>query len=117
MSTLLLIGLVAAAAGFIYWAYTTLVGNASVKDTVESLTVEKAVETLKTEAKKDLDLNKDGKVDLGDAVEGVKKAIENKPENPTMLKELKIFLEDMDKRKRTNWRVTFPWLVPVIDHL
>jgi nitric oxide synthase oxygenase domain/subunit len=74
MSTLLLIGLVAAAAGFIYWAYTTLVGNASVKDTVESLTVEKAVETLKTEAKKDLDLNKDGKVDLGDAVEGVKKA-------------------------------------------
>ena len=36
MSTLLLIGLVAAAAGFIYWAYTTLVGNASVKETVES---------------------------------------------------------------------------------
>jgi hypothetical protein len=74
MSTLLLIGLVAAAAGFIYWAYTTLVGNASVKETVESLTVEKAVETLKAEAKKDLDLNKDGKVNLGDAVEGVKKA-------------------------------------------
>ena len=72
MSTLLLIGLVAAAAGILYWAYTTLVGGASVKDTVESLTVEKAVETLKAEAKKDLDLNKDGKVDLGDAAEGVK---------------------------------------------
>ena len=74
MSTLLLIGLVAAAAGILYWAYKTLVGGASVKDTVESLTVEKAVETLKTEAKKDLDLNKDGKVDLGDAAEGVKTA-------------------------------------------
>ena len=74
MSTLLIILLVAAAAGVLYWAYTTLVGNASVKETVESLTVEKAVDTLKAEAKKDLDLNKDGKVDLGDAVEGVKKA-------------------------------------------
>jgi len=50
-------------------------------------------------------------------LEGVKKAIENKPENPRMLKELKIFLNDMDRRKRTNWRVTFPWLVEVIDHL
>ncbi len=74
MNTLLLILVVAAFAGLAYWVYTTLVGNASVKETVESLTVEKAVETLKTEAKKDLDLNQDGKVDLGDAVEGVKKA-------------------------------------------
>jgi len=48
---------------------------------------------------------------------GVRKTIENTPYNPENLKQLKAWLDKMDARKKTNWKETFPWLVPVIDHL
>ena len=48
---------------------------------------------------------------------GIKKTLENTPYNPAHLRGLKEWLNKMDKRKKTNWRLTFPWLVPVIDYL
>jgi len=48
---------------------------------------------------------------------GVKKTIENTPYNPAKLRALRSWLDKMDARKKTNWRLTFPWLVPVIDDL
>jgi hypothetical protein len=53
---------------------------------------------------------------LYDYLEGVVKSINNSlPFNPIRLMAFKAFLDKMDKRKKTNWRETFPWLVPVID--
>lgn len=46
---------------------------------------------------------------------GVSMRIENTPHKPNRLDELKKFLDIMDIRKKTNWRETFPWLVPIID--
>jgi hypothetical protein len=48
---------------------------------------------------------------------GIKKTIENTPYSPENLLKLKLWLDKMDARKKTDWRQTFPWLVPVIDHL
>lgn len=53
---------------------------------------------------------------LYDYLEGVVKSINNSsPFNPLRLIAFRVFLDKMDKRKKTNWRETFPWLVPVID--
>lgn len=48
---------------------------------------------------------------------GVKMRIENTPYRESKLIQLKHFLDLMDKRKRTNWRTTFPWLVELMDQL
>lgn len=46
---------------------------------------------------------------------GVKVRIENTPHNPEQLSRLKVFLDQMDRRKKTNWRTTFPWLIEILD--
>jgi hypothetical protein len=33
------------------------------------------------------------------------------PPNVPMIKNLHVFLNEMDRRRSTNWRITFPWLV------
>lgn len=45
---------------------------------------------------------------------GVKARIENTPHNPEQLSRLKTFLAQMDQRKKTDWRITFPWLIEIL---
>lgn len=73
MSSVLVLLLVVAGAAVLYWAYTTIAGDKSVKQTFEEMTVESAAKALKEEAKKDLDLNNDGKVNVEDVKEAGKK--------------------------------------------
>jgi hypothetical protein len=42
---------------------------------------------------------------------GIYKQIENTPVNNDMIKTLKIFLDEIDRRRNTNWRNLFPWLI------
>jgi hypothetical protein len=49
-------------------------------------------------------------------MEGVIKSVNNSiPFDQQKLQSFKIFLDKMDKRKKTNWRETFPWLGEVLD--
>jgi pyruvate-formate lyase-activating enzyme len=41
---------------------------------------------------------------------GIIQQIEAGPRNPGMIEELKIYLNEMDRRRGTDWRPLFPWL-------
>ena len=73
MSTLVILLIVAAGAVVLYKAYTSVAGDKSVKQTFEDMTVEAAAKAVKEEVKKELDLNKDGKVNVEDVKEAGKK--------------------------------------------
>jgi hypothetical protein len=42
---------------------------------------------------------------------GIYKQIENTPVNDDMIQTLKIYLDEIDRRRNTNWRNLFPWLI------
>jgi hypothetical protein len=42
--------------------------------------------------------------------EGIFNEIENSPAIPDKIEKLKLILDQLDSRRGTNWRVTFPWL-------
>lgn len=46
---------------------------------------------------------------------GVRLQINAAKENPTELKKLQVYLNELDRRRNTNWRETFPWLTGVLD--
>jgi organic radical activating enzyme len=48
-----------------------------------------------------------------DYVNAIFKEIVETPTNHNMIKELKIFLDDIDKRRNTDWRSIFPWLINI----
>lgn len=41
---------------------------------------------------------------------GIATQIESAPKNPKMIETLKIYLDEIDRRRNTNWRELFPWL-------
>jgi organic radical activating enzyme len=43
-------------------------------------------------------------------MKGIANQIEMAPKNPEMIKTLKIYLDEIDRRRNTNWRELFPWL-------
>jgi hypothetical protein len=57
--------------------------------------------------------------DLGvkEHMRGIAKMLESRPRNPLELLKLRIFLDEMDRRRRQNWRSVFPWLAPELDPL
>ena len=46
---------------------------------------------------------------------GIAQEIETHAANKQELTNLFIFLNEKDRRRKTNWRETFPWLVEVLD--
>lgn len=42
---------------------------------------------------------------------GIAKQVASKEKDEVKIKELKVFLEEMDRRRKTNWREIFPWLI------
>ena len=57
-------------------------------------------------------LDKKSTIDIGvyEALESMKKLINKNPMNITKVNELKTYLDQLDTRRKTNWRTTFPWL-------
>jgi organic radical activating enzyme len=57
--------------------------------------------------------------DLGvkEHMRGIAKMLENRPRKPLELLKLRIFLDEMDKRRHQNWRSVLPWLAPELDPL
>jgi pyruvate-formate lyase-activating enzyme len=51
---------------------------------------------------------------VGGYLKGIARQAASKGKNSAELINLKVFLTEMDRRRSTNWRTTFPWL---IDHL
>lgn len=49
---------------------------------------------------------------------GAVEVMENSPEgNPELMKDLRVYLDELDRRRSTNWRKTFPWLQSTLDNL
>lgn len=42
---------------------------------------------------------------------GISKQIAANPKDKEKIEDLKVFLDEMDKRRKTNWREIFPWLI------
>ncbi len=47
-------------------------------------------------------------------MKGIWKTVNATPHSPDLIASLKGFLDEMDRRRQTNWRVTFPWLVDTV---
>jgi inhibitor of KinA sporulation pathway (predicted exonuclease) len=41
---------------------------------------------------------------------GIYKQVDTTPANNDMIETLKIYLDEIDRRRNTNWRSLFPWL-------
>jgi hypothetical protein len=41
---------------------------------------------------------------------GIAAKIMSRPKNPEAIKNLKVYLDEIDRRRNTNWRNLFPWL-------
>lgn len=50
-------------------------------------------------------------------MEGIRKKINTYTKNPDTIKQLKIFLDEMDRRRGLDWRKTFPWIEKEIDNV
>jgi organic radical activating enzyme len=50
-------------------------------------------------------------------MQGVRQQIASTKKNPTEIKKLRTYLDELDRRRNTNWRETFPWLTGVLDVL
>jgi len=48
---------------------------------------------------------------------GIKDATINCDRQPDLIKDLAIFLDEKDRRRNTDWKKIFPWLVKEIDHV
>ena len=48
---------------------------------------------------------------------GVQQQIEKARANPVEQQKLKTYLNEIDRRRNTNWRETFPWLTGVLDNV
>jgi hypothetical protein len=44
-------------------------------------------------------------------IQGYKQSINNGKHNPDLIDKLKIYLDELDARRGTNWKPLFPWLV------
>lgn len=73
MSTFLFAVVGLAVIGGLYYLYSKVIGNKTIKDTYEEMTLKEAAAAVQKEVSKELDVNKDGKVDVKDAKAAVKK--------------------------------------------
>ncbi len=48
-------------------------------------------------------------------MQSIATSIENAEVNLEELKNLKVFLDEKDRRRGTNWKITFPWLVQIFN--
>lgn len=48
---------------------------------------------------------------------GIKSRVDNSQRDIVKIGQLKIFLDEMDHRRNTNWRQVFPWLAKEFDHV
>lgn len=52
-----------------------------------------------------------------DYMQGILMPIRNSKSNQDEMRNLKIFLDEKDRRRNTNWMETFPWLVKELEHV
>jgi len=50
-------------------------------------------------------------------MQGVRQQIASTEKNITEINKLRTYLDELDRRRKTNWRETFPWLTGVLDVL
>jgi len=50
-------------------------------------------------------------------MQGIQKELNTTKRNELGLEQLKIFLDEMDRRRNLNWQQTFPWLVKELKHV
>lgn len=50
-------------------------------------------------------------------MQGVRQQIAASDANPLEINKLRIYLDELDRRRNTSWRKTFPWLTGVLDVL
>jgi organic radical activating enzyme len=50
-------------------------------------------------------------------MQGVRQQISAAEKNPAEINKLRTYLDELDRRRNTNWRKTFPWLTGVLDVL
>jgi len=50
-------------------------------------------------------------------MQGVRQQISAAKKNPTEINKLRTYLDELDRRRNTNWRETFPWLTGALDVL
>lgn len=50
-------------------------------------------------------------------MQGVRQQIASTEKNITEINKLRTYLDELDRRRNTNWRKTFPWLTGVLDVL
>lgn len=50
-------------------------------------------------------------------MQGVRQQIASTEKNLTEINKLRTYLDELDRRRKTNWRETFPWLTGVLDVL
>lgn len=50
-------------------------------------------------------------------MQGVRQQIASAKKNPTEINKLRTYLDELDRRRNTNWRQTFPWLTGVLDNV
>jgi hypothetical protein len=57
-------------------------------------------------------LDKNSTIDAGvyEGLQSIAKLINKNPMDITKVNELKTYLDQLDLRRKTNWRTTFPWL-------
>jgi hypothetical protein len=46
---------------------------------------------------------------------GIMLQIVNNPVDPTELHKLELYLNEIDRRRNLNWKITFPWLQKALD--
>jgi len=50
-------------------------------------------------------------------MQGVKQQISKSNKNLTEIAKLQTYLDELDRRRNTDWRKTFPWLISEIQHV
>ena len=50
-------------------------------------------------------------------MQGIQSQIDSVPKNFQAIKRLGIFLDEIDRRRGMDWRITFPWLLRELDHV
>jgi hypothetical protein len=50
-------------------------------------------------------------------MQGILTQICNSKSNQDEMRNLKIFLDEKDRRRNTNWKITFPWLLKELEHV
>ena len=64
--------------------------------------IESILDTMSTENENDKNLKK--------YMEGICNHINTSPKNQSLIEDLKIFLDEIDRRRNLDWRKTFPYL-------